>query len=85
MSFFDDLSSLCAKEMSEARKTDDADRKAAVVEALATMLGRTIALATNADPKAMDELLMGCEGHMNREAADFAQFQQLVATLKLKG
>lgn len=79
MAFFDDLASLCAKEMNAARKGGNSQRKAATVEGLATILGRTVAMAADGDPKRIDELLTGCESQAANEAADFAPLIQFAA------
>lgn len=79
MAFFDDLAGLCAREMAAAKKGGNSQRKAAVVEGLATILGRTIAMAADGDPRAVEDLLMASEGHAAREAADFSQLVQFAA------
>lgn len=79
MAFFDDLSSLCAQEMSAATKGGNSQRKAAVVEGLATVLGRSVAMAADGNPKTIETLLTGCEAQAASEAADFAPLIQLAA------
>ena len=77
--FFDDLAGLCAREMAAARRAGNSQRKAAVVEGLATILGRTIAVAADGDRRAIEDLLVGSEGHAAREAAEFSQLVQFAA------
>ncbi len=79
MPFFDELASLCAKEMSAATKGGNSQRKAAVVAGLATVLGRSVAMAADGNPKTIETMLTGCEAHAASEAADFATLIQLAA------
>lgn len=80
MAFFDDLASLCAREMASARKAGNSQRKAEVVEGLATILGRTIAMAADGDPRAVDELLIGSDGYAAREAVEFSKLVQFTVS-----
>lgn len=70
--FFDALSALCAREISAATKAADYDRSAAVIEGLATMLGRSIAIASHGDSAKISNVLAGVENHIAAEAAGFA-------------
>lgn len=53
-------------------KANDLDRAAAMIEGIATMLGRTIARSAGGDPAQIDKLLMSCEQHVAAEAAGMA-------------
>lgn len=77
--FDDSLSSLCGKEMASARKAKDGERIAGMIQSLTSILGRTIAMATNGEPVATDTLLTGAENLMREEAAGFAPFAALAA------
>lgn len=70
--FFDQLVAVCAPEMAAAMKARDLDRVGAVIEGLATMLGRSIARAAAGDPVEIEKILMGCDQHIEAEAAGFA-------------
>ena len=83
MEFFDELADLCAREMKAAVKAGSDDRKAAVVEGLATILGRTIAMAADGDPRTVETLLTGSEAHAAREAADFSSLIHLAVAHRL--
>lgn len=72
MNFFEDLATLCAREMNAARKDGDEDRMAGVVETLATLLGRSAAMAAGGDAKGIDTLLEGSSNHALEEASSFA-------------
>lgn len=77
MTFFDELASLCAKEMAAAERADDSDRKAAVIEGLSTVLGRTIARGADGEATKIDLLLTGSENLIAEEAASFAKLLEL--------
>lgn len=77
--FFDSVSGLCAKEWSAATKLADRERIAGVVEALSTMLGRSIATACLGDAEKIEVMLTGVENHVASEAAGMAGIIQLSA------
>ncbi|UFM64199.1 hypothetical protein LOS78_01630 [Paracoccus sp. MA] len=82
--FFDRLVAVCAPEIAAAVKTNDADRAAAMIEGLATMLGRTIARAAGGDAREIEKILMGCEQHIAAEAAGVAGLINLQETLRAR-
>lgn len=82
--FFDHLVSVCAPELNAAMKDQDLDRAGAVIEGLATMLGRSIARAAGGDAAEIDKILMGCEQHIAAEAAGIAGVMNLAKTLRAK-
>lgn len=82
--FFDRLVSVCAPELNAAMKDGDLDRAGAVIEGLATMLGRSIARAAGGDAGEIDKVLMGCEQHIAAEAAGIAGVMNLAKTLKAR-
>lgn len=77
--FDDALSSLCGREMAAARRDRDSERMAGMVQALTSILGKTIALSTAGDPAACDVLLTGAENLMREEATGFAPLASLAA------
>lgn len=66
--FFEDLATLCSKELTAGLKSGDSDRVAGVVEGLSTMLGRSIARAAAGNDVQIETLLTGCEAHIASEA-----------------
>lgn len=72
MTFFDELSSLCAKEMAIARLNEDLQRQGDLISGLCTMLGRTIARCAKGDPKTIETLATGCEAQVIEEASGMA-------------
>ena len=82
--FFDQLVAVCAPEMAAAMKRHDLDRAGAVIEGLATMLGRSIARAAGGDSGEIDKILMGCEQHIAAEAAGMAGVINLAKTLRAR-
>lgn len=68
--FYDRLTSLCGPE--SAKATGDPERSAAMIEALASVLGRTVARVTRGDRTAIDELLHGAEALALDEAIALA-------------
>lgn len=80
--FFDRLVTVCAPEIAAALRAQDSDRSAAMIEGLATMLGRTIARVASGDASKIDKLLMGCEQHIAAEAASVAGIIQMAAVLE---
>lgn len=77
-SFTDRLAAMCAPEIAECIRANDSDRAADMITALATMLGRTVARATNGNPKGIDIMLTGAEQVAADEAADMASFMSSV-------
>lgn len=75
--FFDKLSALCASELSQAKRSEDPDRVAGLIQGLATMLGRTIARSCDGEGATIDTMLMGAEQLAASEAAGFAGLYQL--------
>lgn len=75
--FHDQLASLCGPELAKAIRTNDSDRAADMITALATMLGRTIARATGGDAAAIETMLTGAENLMAEEAAGMAGMMTL--------
>ncbi|MFT4013018.1 MAG: hypothetical protein QM682_06375 [Paracoccus sp. (in: a-proteobacteria)] len=67
--FFDQLTAICSPELFDAIKHKDRDRLAAMIEGLATMLGRTVARATAGDAVEIEKMLAACEHHAAAEAA----------------
>ncbi|SEN87979.1 hypothetical protein SAMN04489859_102060 [Paracoccus alcaliphilus] len=82
MDFFEQLATLCSREMTGALKDKDADRVSCVIEGLATMLGRSIARGTGGDGAEIEKLLMGCESHVAAEAAGMAGMMNLQAMMR---
>lgn len=82
--FFDQLVSVCAPEMNAAVNEQDFDRAGAVIEGLATMLGRSIARAAGGDAAEIDKILMGCEQHVAAEAAGIAGVMNLAKSLRAR-
>lgn len=80
--FFDDLSSLCARELISGAKAADRDRVAGLIEGLATMLGRTIARTTAGDAREIEKMLAACENHVAAEAAGMAGVIRLSGVAK---
>lgn len=70
--FHDRLASLCGPEIAAAMRDDDSDRAAAMITALVSMAGRTIARATNGNPARINIMLTGAEELMASEAAAMA-------------
>ncbi|WP_313350268.1 hypothetical protein [Paracoccus sp. (in: a-proteobacteria)] len=82
--FFDQLVNVCAPEIAAALKSKDSERAAAVIEGLATMLGRSIARAAGGDAVEIEKILMGCEQHIAVEAAGVADLLNLSATMRAR-
>jgi len=80
--FHDTLASLCARELSAALAAKDADRASDVVTALGTMLGRTIARATNGSAEGIDTMLIAAEQLVASEAAGMAGVIALAHAMK---
>ncbi|SIQ39161.1 hypothetical protein SAMN05421641_10769 [Paracoccus thiocyanatus] len=80
--FFDQLVTLCGPEMNAAMKDGDLDRAGAVIEGLATMLGRSIARAAGGDTREIDKMLTACEQHVAAEAAGIAGVMNLAKALR---
>ena len=76
--FHDTIASLCARELSAARKAGDAERVSGLVQTLASLLGKTIAMAAEGDPKTIDRLLIGAEGLVQEEAVGFGELAAMV-------
>lgn len=64
--FADLLSALCAIELAAAK--GNPERVGEMIERLANSLAFTIAIATNGDPKGMDDMLKGIEGYLYEAA-----------------
>lgn len=75
--FGDAIRAITSKEMAEARQARDADRMGAAVEAIARTLGFCIAIATNGNPKGIDEMIAGAEAYAHEEAVQKAKFARL--------
>ena len=75
--FDDALSSLCGRELAAARREGDSERIEGMVQALTSILGKTIAMATAGNSAACDMLLIGAENLMREEAAGFAPLADL--------
>lgn len=80
--FHDHLTSLCIPEINAAMRTNDTDRAADMITALATMLGRTIARATDGKAVAINTMLIGTEELIAAEAAGMAGIMALANTAK---
>ena len=80
--FHDRLASLCAPEIATAMRTNDTDRAADMITALATMLGRTIARATDGKAAAIDTMLIGTEELIAAEAAGMAGIVAMAQTAR---
>lgn len=80
--FHSRLASLCAPEIIAAMRNNDTDRAADMITALATMLGRTIARATDGKAGAIDTMLIGTEGLIAAEAAGMAGIMALAQPTK---
>lgn len=79
-SFDDDLASLCGKELASARRANDDERIAGMIQSLTSILGKTIAMATAGNPVAADMLLIGAENLMREEATGFAELAALTSS-----
>lgn len=80
--FHDRLASLCGPEINAAMRANDTDRAADMITALATMLGRTIARATDGQSAAIDTMLIGAEELIASEAAGMAGIMGLADTAR---
>lgn len=82
MAFFDELASLCAREVTQALKDKDIDRASGVIADLSTMLGRSIARVAGGDSAAIDRLMTAAENHVAAEASGFAAILNLQHLVK---
>lgn len=76
MNFSDELATLVAREMADAK--GDADRMGTAIERLSASLGLTIALACRGDAAAIDQMIAGAEGYIHAEAVEKAKFARFM-------